>query len=190
MQRKKVASFMLAAVMILTSVPGVNTNAAVQTEDVSRAHMAEESKFEIAFDSSTGAITSMKLDNDPNKGNPNLELNWVNGSKDSNGNGVNFGDTTWGMGALYNSQSPSELTITESRSESAFQTENTKVHIVRELTEDNTALEETYTFTNTSASAVDYQEGELGIYVPFNDYYEASNLSTERRCNTHIYSPQ
>ncbi len=188
MRSKKIIGMLLAVVVAITSIPITNVTAAAQPDTKNAGNPAEESKFLVTFDAQTGGITSMKLDNDPNKGNSNLELNWANGSKNTSANGENFGDTTWGMGPLYNSTSPTTLEITDTKSEAVFQTENTKVEIVRELKDDNKVIEETYTFTNTSDSEVAYEEGDLGIYVPFNDYYEASNLATERRCNTHIWA--
>lgn len=185
---KKVVSMLLAAVVAITNIPVRNVTAAKQSDVERKGHLAEESKFLVTFDSETGGIVSMKLDNDPNKGNSDLELNWANGSKNTSANGQNFGDTTWGMGPLYNAAAPTALEITDTKSEAVFQTEDTKVEIVRELKEDSSVIEETYTFTNTSDSPVAYEEGDLGIYVPFNDYYEASNLATERRCNTHIWA--
>lgn len=186
MKCKKVVGVLLAAVITLTSLPFSQAAAAEGKEN--GADLAAESGFEVVFDSDTGGITSMKLDNDPHKGDSELELNWVNGSKSTSGNGVDFGDTTWGMGPLYNSEAPASLEITDTKSDAVFETDQEKVHIVRELTEENRVIEETYTFTNTSDTEIDYGEGELGIYVPFNDYYEASNLATERRCNTHIWA--
>lgn len=151
---KKVVSMLLAAVVAITNIPVRNVTAAEQSDVERTGHLAEESKFLVTFDSETGGIVSMKLDNDPNKGNSDLELNWANGSKNTSANGQNFGDTTWGMGPLYNAAAPTALEITDTKSEAVFQTEDTKVEIVRELKEDSSVIEETYTFTNTSDTPV------------------------------------
>ncbi len=191
MRCKKFLSMFWAVAMVCTAIPAgavLGAGADVDAEERSVENPALESHFELVFDESTGAVSSMKLDNDPNKGNADLELNWVNGSKNTSGNGVDFGDTTWGMGPLYNSYSPTALSITETKSEAQFDADGTRVQIIRELADDSRALEETYTFTNTSEEEQTYEEGELGIYVPFNDLYEESRLSTERRCNTHIWA--
>ncbi len=114
MMCKKFLSVFWAVTMVCTAIPAgtvLGAGADVDAEERSVDNPALESHFELVFDESTGAVSSMKLDNDPNKGNADLELNWVNGSKNTSGNGVDFGDTTWGMGPLYNSDSPTALSI-------------------------------------------------------------------------------
>jgi len=48
-------------------------------------------------------------------------------------------------------------------------------------------LHEEYSFFNATENTVAFKEGELGIWAPFNDSLEASDICLSSRCHTHIW---
>lgn len=48
-------------------------------------------------------------------------------------------------------------------------------------------VREKYTFTNTTDFDIFIKSGDLGIYTPFSDKYESSNVCMTNRCHTHIW---
>ena len=64
-----------------------------------------------------------------------------------------------------------------------------EAQVRRELL-DNGRLREVYRFTNVTAFPVFLKNTDVGIYVTFNDNYEAAQECLERRCHTHVFCGQ
>lgn len=49
-------------------------------------------------------------------------------------------------------------------------------------------LREEYVFTNTTDSLIGINEGDLGIWTPFNDSYASSGICEKYNCHAHIWN--
>lgn len=122
--------------------------------------------FKVDFNKANGAIEGLRLVSD------STCFNWV---ESRNGYGIPYGNAF-----LLKSETGDNTIKLTYQYFSELQ-----LIITRELTVDG--MVEQYSFVNNGKDTLHFTEGELGIFMPFNDSFDTAEVSLMRRCHSHIW---
>ena len=121
--------------------------------------------FDIAIDKTNGGVLSIVSREDK------FNMNWCKK------------DTPFGMVKGYELLS---LTQEENRVVALYENGSARVQVIRGFNQAGNYCE-SYTFSNPTEHDLFFKKGDIGIYTPFHDNYESSEICSTQRCHTHIW---
>lgn len=111
------------------------------------------------------------------------ELTWL--SREDDKNHLNFVDGKNKHGTPYGRSKFISAQEYDGMCKVKYEVGGLVLTVYRALNADGYA--ETYIFENKSVKTVSWNDGDLGIFTPINDSYEASEVCMRERCHAHIW---
>ncbi|MDD6735382.1 MAG: hypothetical protein PUE13_03610 [Clostridiales bacterium] len=139
--------------------------------------------FNISFDSGTGCVRSIILEDDP------YLMNWRGQTHEWGELFTRHRRTAYNWTPTWNFNEPLRLDYFRESindSESIYKCSRLQVSVKRSFTGTG-RFKESYIFTNLSDSELFCRKGEVGIYTTFCDEYTSALISQTTKCHAHVW---